>query len=639
MALNILFGAKLKDIDELQNQCQKDLNRISKQLNLNLNKIQIKDIDKSINEIQKQLDIVSKQVTLNLSKINFDNNTELKELQNQLNNTLKDKDVKLNISSNIKTIEGDFEGILNKSRKLQSEIKMANNQLARMDSVLDKRGDVKATTLSYQYDKDRQAIEKYGWVAKQQGNEVVQVYDLISKKLVDNKQKAELAQVSQDNYLKDLEFRLNKLKDLSTTQNRKNENYDNTSNLRDIANLENKVRSIRQENISLSQKEKNELSQITRVIENNIKKESGYAQEISKTSRFLQSQLRTLEHLRIRIENRGGGNKSEQARIANELNKQVALYNELIQKNEVLGTVERNRIQRSTNDMRVQTNALTRYESSFSNIFNRMKDYAIGGSIIYSAIAQAKQGFNDIISVDNQMRDLKKVTNETSEEYENFKNKANEISMSLGNQTENVIAATTAFAQMGFSYKEAQTLAQNSIIYQNVGDMNQKEATKGLISTMKAFNIEAKDSTQIMDKANEVSNHYAISVEGINKALTRGGSALHVKGVSLNESISLITAANSAIQDPARVGNGLKTISMNLTAVKKGANGIKPKLEGIISSVTKGEVQVRKSNGEFKNTYEIIQDLSSQWCKLNSVQKAMLGEQIAGKHQVMMPRM
>lgn len=73
---------------------------------------------------------------------------------------------------------------------------------------------------------------------------------------------------------------------------------------------------------------------------------------------------------------------------------------------------------------------------------------------------------------------------------------------------------------------------------------------------------------------------------------------------------------------------------MNLRGMKKSADGMKPKLDKMIQSVTNGKVQIKESNDEFKSTYEIIKDLSREWGKLDSQKKAMLGEQIAGKNQV-----
>ena len=49
-------------------------------------------------------------------------------------------------------------------------------------------------------------------------------------------------------------------------------------------------------------------------------------------------------------------------------------------------------------------------------------------------------------------------------------------------------------------------------------------------------------------------NNFAITSAGIGEALKRSASALYEGGNTIDESIGLITAANSVVQDPEQVG-------------------------------------------------------------------------------------
>lgn len=49
-------------------------------------------------------------------------------------------------------------------------------------------------------------------------------------------------------------------------------------------------------------------------------------------------------------------------------------------------------------------------------------------------------------------------------------------------------------------------------------------------------------------------------MQGLTQAFQTGGATLASYGVGLKESTALITAANNAIQDPSRVGNGLNVL-------------------------------------------------------------------------------
>lgn len=58
----------------------------------------------------------------------------------------------------------------------------------------------------------------------------------------------------------------------------------------------------------------------------------------------------------------------------------------------------------------------------------------------------------------------------------------------------------------------------------------------------------------IVDAFNEVGNNFAISSSGIGDALQRSAASLAAAGNTMEESIGLITAMNSVIQNPETVG-------------------------------------------------------------------------------------
>lgn len=99
-------------------------------------------------------------------------------------------------------------------------------------------------------------------------------------------------------------------------------------------------------------------------------------------------------------------------------------------------------------------------------------------------------------------------------------------------------------------------MAKAASVYYNVGDdlADIGEASDSIISTMHGFGIEASNAMGIVDKFNEVGNRFAISSSGIGQALLRSASAMAEAGNTLDESIGLITAANSVVQNPESVG-------------------------------------------------------------------------------------
>ena len=258
-----------------------------------------------------------------------------------------------------------------------------------------------------------------------------------------------------------------------------------------------------------------------------------------------------------------------------------------------------------------------------------------------------KRGVGEMITnvknLDTAMTELKKVTNETDSVYSEFLKDANSRAQRMGATVTDTITATADYARLGYSLKDASELADASIIYKNVGDgiSNITDASESIISTMKAFNIEASNSMSIVDKFNEVGNNFAISSKGVGDALLNSASSLATANNSLDESIALITAGNTTVQNPEKVGTALKTISMYLRAAKTDAEEAGESTDGMANSVselrseilalTGGKVDIQIDKDTFKSTYEVLRDLSSIWNDLSDLTRANIIEKIGGK--------
>ena len=62
-----------------------------------------------------------------------------------------------------------------------------------------------------------------------------------------------------------------------------------------------------------------------------------------------------------------------------------------------------------------------------------------------------------------------------------------------------------------------------------------------------------------IDRVNEVANTQPIDTLGIFEGLERSASSLSASGNTLDQSIAMISAANSVVQDPASIGTAFKT--------------------------------------------------------------------------------
>lgn len=278
-----------------------------------------------------------------------------------------------------------------------------------------------------------------------------------------------------------------------------------------------------------------------------------------------------------------------------------------------------------------------------SSAYQKFGGWSIVTKSMTAASRVIRQMYENVTQLDTAMTELKKVTDETSETYSNFlKSSANEAK-NLGATVSDRVSATADFARLGYNLNDASSLADTAIIYKNVGDGidDINSASESIISTMKAFNISATDSMNIVDKFNIIGNNFAISSKGIGDALLRSASSLKTANSTLDESIALITAANSTVQDPEKVGTAMKTISMYLRAAKTEAEDAGESTDGMAESVselrqdiltlTKTKVDIQIDENTFKSPYQIMKELSQVWGQLEDLDKANIVEKIGGK--------
>ena len=182
--------------------------------------------------------------------------------------------------------------------------------------------------------------------------------------------------------------------------------------------------------------------------------------------------------------------------------------------------------------------------------------------VVMRAVHSLRYMLNVVIDIDTAMTELKKVTDETNIAYSRFLDRAADRAAKLGATLSDTVRATADFARLGYTLEEATSLSDAALVYKNVGDGidDISTASESVISTMKAFGIEAENAMDIVNVFNEIGNNFAITSKGVGDALVRSASALASANNSFEESVALITGANSVVQDADKVGGLRPTI-------------------------------------------------------------------------------
>ena len=285
----------------------------------------------------------------------------------------------------------------------------------------------------------------------------------------------------------------------------------------------------------------------------------------------------------------------------------------------------------------------------FSDLFGQHFSTAIAMGALHLLQGSLQQIYQNVVDIDTAMTELKKVTNETDSTYQSFLTEAGTRAKNIGTDISSVVNATADYARLGYSLSDATKLADVSAVYYNVGDDLDSfdKATENIVGTMKAFNIQANDAINLVDKLNNVSNNYAVSSGDLGDILQRSASAMEAAGNTLDQTIALGTAMNSVVQNAETTGSTLKVLALRIRGatteleqmgeetdtVATSTSKLRADIMGLTNIDGKGGFDILTKSGDFKSTYDIIQGIAKVYSKMSDVDQAALLELLAGKNR------
>jgi TP901 family phage tail tape measure protein len=249
----------------------------------------------------------------------------------------------------------------------------------------------------------------------------------------------------------------------------------------------------------------------------------------------------------------------------------------------------------------------------------------------------------EVYEIDTAMTNLYKVTDETSSKYNQFLDSASDSAHELGRSISSLVEQTANWAKLGFSLDEAEQLAKISSIYANVGEVDNDTAVSDMVTAMKAFNIEASDSITIVDKLNKLGNEYATSAAALGDGLSRSASAMATSGTDINKTLAMLTGGTEITQNASEFGNFLKVGSMRIRGMKGDLEALGEEVDETVDSISKvqtqilnrtgGKVNIFDDMGNFRDYYDIMEDIAEVYDDLNDPDKADLTEILFGKQR------
>lgn len=181
---------------------------------------------------------------------------------------------------------------------------------------------------------------------------------------------------------------------------------------------------------------------------------------------------------------------------------------------------------------------------------------------LYAVIGYIRKMIDNVKELDNAMINLRRVTDETDAGYQRFLEDANQLARQMKTTTASLVEMSYQWSKLGFAMDEALELSKASTIFMRVADVGQDQALSNLVTSLKAFRLEASQTMDVVDKLDKLNNEYAVSASGLGQGLERSASAMAMTGNSLEETLAMLTGAGEITQNLENTGNALRVISL-----------------------------------------------------------------------------
>lgn len=206
------------------------------------------------------------------------------------------------------------------------------------------------------------------------------------------------------------------------------------------------------------------------------------------------------------------------------------------------------KVDRTTKGIKEQSGAIEKAGYSWSKAWEgATKYFLVTGSIVHAKRAVMDM-VGSVISLDDSLVELQKVTDLEGDSLSKFVNKAYEAGTELAKTGQEMIDASTSFAKSGYDSDTSLELGKVASMYTNIADeeMSAGDAADFIIAQLKAFKLEADDTNKtlensyhVIDAVNEVSNNFAVSSADIAQNLGISSSVMANAGNTLEETIGL----------------------------------------------------------------------------------------------------
>lgn len=292
-------------------------------------------------------------------------------------------------------------------------------------------------------------------------------------------------------------------------------------------------------------------------------------------------------------------------------------------------------VDKNTGALRRQTKVITQNVSRSMNFVTQMghaiRKMSIWGAaarVLYGSMRELEQGFEFIKELDKDITQAAIVTGKQRSEVQGLANDYADLAVEMGKTVDQISQVNTELLRQGLTIQEAGDRLETIIKLSATGQITTEESLRVVTTAVNAMKESHIRATDIILRASNIS---ASSVEELGEAFTKSASSAYAAGMEMEQATAILATMLEVTQEgPSQLGTSLKTILARFNRVNEETGEFNTELNKVQGAIESVGVTFTNTDGQIRNTYNILDDLSDIWPTLTKNQQAYIATTSAG---------
>ena len=227
------------------------------------------------------------------------------------------------------------------------------------------------------------------------------------------------------------------------------------------------------------------------------------------------------------------------------------------------------------------------------------------------------------IQVEKALAEVNVILGTSTKKLNAFGNELFGIAKKTGRSFSDVALAAGELARQGLAMEETLKRTADAMTLARLSGLGVEASVNAITAALNGFRNAALSSTAVIDKIIAVDQAFAVSGADLAEALRRVGSTAEGAGVSLDELLGIVTAAQQiTARGGAVIGNSFKTIFTRIQRPR------------VLKALDELGVKTKNAAGASLNATQVLKNLASTFDTLGESQQAQIAELVGGVFQI-----